>query len=581
MLTRLQADGFALFQHLEVAFGSGLNVLTGETGAGKSILLDAIQGVVGGPVDAEQVRMGADKASLEAAFSLGDMPSGALKSLLDEQELSESDGQFLMLAREVRREGRSSGRVNGRLVNQALLRQIGGFLVDIHGQTEHLSLLNPKTHIGLLDRFAGVDDLLLAYQGAYHRLTGMRRELARLHEDEREAARQTDLLSYELEEIRGAQLQTGEEEELRRERDRLANAEDLAENVRAALSYLAGEGRQEPGLTDALGDLEEVLRASARMDSSLAGYVEQVQAALEGMSDLERALQGYAEGIEFNPRRLDEVEERLDLIQRLKRKYGGSIEAVLRFAADAEGRLEGLTHVDERIAQLEAEQEALAAELGETAARLSGARKAAAGDLETAVEAELADLRMEGASFRVSLEMQESEDGLPLPDGRKVAFDMNGIDRAEFLIAPNPGEGLRPLAKIASGGETSRLMLAIKTVLSQADPIPTLIFDEIDQGIGGRAGTMVGLKLWQLGRRHQVLCVTHLPQLAACADRHFRVRKEVSGGRTETVVEELTPEERIQELALMMGADSPANRRAAEELLAGARQSQATVQARA
>jgi DNA repair protein RecN (Recombination protein N) len=296
-----------------------------------------------------------------------------------------------------------------------------------------------------------------------------------------------------------------------------------------------------------------------------------MQALNDTLAEVSRDVRAYLENIEFNPRRLEQVEERLDLLQRLKRKYGGSLTAVLAFAEQARAELENITHASERIEALEQQENSLLSQAGSQAARLSALRAQAAGQLARGVEAELNDLSMAGARFSVQIEHSADPAGLRLPAGERVSFDENGIDRVEFLIAPNPGEGLKPLVKIASGGETSRLMLALKKVLTQADAIPTLIFDEIDQGIGGRVGTVVGEKLWQLGRQHQVLCITHLPQLAAYGDQHFSVRKLVEDGRTSTRVEALYDQKRLMELAQMLGAVTQANLDAAEAALAAAR----------
>jgi len=325
-----------------------------------------------------------------------------------------------------------------------------------------------------------------------------------------------------------------------------------------------------PGISDLAGQLTQALAGISRIDASQAGLYEQALTLAETVSEISREMQDYLEQIEFNPRRLEQVEERLDLIHRLKRKYGNSIEAVLAFGKDAQEKLDRITHSGERIAEMEAEEAKVLEKLGAAGAVLSQQRKADAQQLSQAVERELADLSMAGARFMVEIRHEVDTDGVPLDGGRRLSFDETGFDRVEFLISPNPGEDLKPLVKIASGGETSRLMLALKNVLAQADYVPTLVFDEIDQGIGGRVGSIVGEKLWQLGLRHQVLCVTHLPQLAAFGVQHFHVRKLVQEGRTSTRVEPLEGETRLDELALMLGNLSEANRSAARETLENA-----------
>jgi DNA repair protein RecN (Recombination protein N) len=322
----------------------------------------------------------------------------------------------------------------------------------------------------------------------------------------------------------------------------------------------------------------EALQSVAKIDKSQEPLGLRAEELAVNASDLARELRDYLEGIEFNPRRLNQLEDQIDLINRLKRKYGGTVEAVLAFAAKSDAELEMITHASERIEELEVEESRLLPDLAGKALALSACRREAAGHLANGVEGQLADLSMNGARFNVSFMRQDDENGLPLEEGSRVAFDANGMDRVEFLIAPNPGEGFKPLVKIASGGETSRLMLALKNVLAQADHVSTLIFDEIDQGIGGRVGAVVGEKLWQLARQHQVLCITHLPQLAAYGDRHYCVHKEVETGRTTTRVSLLQGDARLNELALMLGQVSDVNRVAAQEALEQARERQRMLQ---
>jgi DNA repair protein RecN (Recombination protein N) len=567
MLTELRIENFAIIQHLAIDFQDGLTTFTGETGAGKSILLDALTFIVGGRADTNFIRSGADRAQVEATFRLPEVIRSDVLEILEREGLLDDDNHFLSLGRELRREGRGVARINGRSVSAALLRDIGSYLLDIHGQSEHLSLLNVRQHLGLLDRYAGNEQQLEAYRSIYRKLVGLRRELSSLRMSEQEAAHRTDLLNFQVQEIEAAQLHPGEEDELRQERDRLANAESLATLAQQSIALLDEGSSETPPITDLLGSVVESLSALSRIDASQAELYGQITELADSLSAISLELQDYLERIEFNPRRLEQVEERLGLIVNLKRKYGGSIEGVLAFAENAREQLQTIATASERIAELEVQQDVLLLELAQLGQVLSAARRLAAEKLGRAVENELDDLSMTGARFSVDIKYRPKDDGVLLIDGQRVAFDESGFDQVEFLIAPNPGEGLKPLVKIASGGETSRLMLALKNVLVRADHVPTLIFDEIDQGIGGRVGSVVGEKLWQLAREHQVLCVTHLPQLAAFGDQHYRVRKLVQSGRTLTQVDPLSDSIRLDELAQMLGTVSAANLSAAKETL--------------
>ena len=571
MLSELRIDNFAIIQHLDLELGPGLITFTGETGAGKSIILDAIEALVGGRADINQIRAGADRAILEAVFHIPPASRAALIEILEREDLSD-DPDYLTLGREIRREGRSTARVNGRTVNVSLLRELGNYLVDIHGQSEHLSLLNVRQHLVLLDHYASDDTQLEDYRQNYQLLLTLRRELNALRQSEQDADRRVEILTFQLEEIETAGLQPGGEATLRSERNRLANAENLAALAQQALALLDDGTPEAPAASDQVGQAMQAMLSLARIDSSQARISEQITSLSENLADMIHDLRTYLERIEPNPRRLEQLEERLDLVHNLKRKYGGSIEKVLAFAGEARQKLEKITHASEQIVEMEAEETLLLAKLSQHGRELSHLRRSAAEVLGRAVESELADLRMTGARFMVDLQTTLKADGLEDTRGQQVAFSENGLDQVEFLIAPNPGEGFKPMVKIASGGETSRLMLALKNVLARADSIPTLIFDEIDQGIGGRVGMVVGEKLWQLARQHQVFVVTHLPQLAAFGDQHFRVGKQVKDGRTLTQVDALEDAARLDELAQMLGNLSEVNRAAAQEAMALARQ---------
>lgn len=571
MLTELHIQNFAIIDKLDLRFDSGLIILTGETGAGKSIILDAVVMLIGGKADTTFVRTDSDAAFVEAVFQLKGPEKEAVHFILNREELMD-DPNYVVLMREVRKEGRSVARINGRTVNVGLLRELGALLIDIHGQAEHLSLLDPRAHLGLLDRYAEVDQPLGNYRQTYQTLMNLRRELTDLRKAQSDSNRRIEMLTYQSEEIDSARLKAGEDEELRKERDRLANAESLAENAQEALAILDEGSPETPAATDLIGQAAQALATLAKIDAGQAELSNQAELLIETISDVVHTLRDYLEEIEFNPKRLDAVEERLDLIHSLNRKYGGAIPAVLAYGADARKQLETITGAADRINELEMQEANLLEKLSKQGTVLSEKRKSSALKMSKGIEAELNDLKMQSARFSVDFQTKPDLNGIPLQDGKRIAFDQNGFDRVEFLIAPNPGEGLKPLAKIASGGETSRLMLGLKNILAKADEVPSLIFDEIDQGIGGRVGMVVGHKLWNLSRTHQVFCVTHLPQLAVFGDQHYQVQKLVENGRTLTRVESLEGEPRLLELSQMLGEVGEGTLRSAHELLQVARQ---------
>lgn len=571
MLTELHIQNFAIIDKLDLRFGPGLIILTGETGAGKSIILDAVVMLIGGKADTTFVRTDSDAAFVEGVFQLKGPEKEAVHEVLKREELLD-DPDYLTLMREVRKEGRSVARVNGRTVNVGLLKELGALLVDIHGQAEHLSLLDPKAHLGLLDRYAEVAKPLTEYRQTYHALLNLRRELGELRKAQSDADRRTEMLTYQVEEIEAARLKPGEDEELRKERDRLANAESLAQNAQEALAVLDEGSPETPAATDLVGQAAQALAALAKIDAGQAELANQAELMLDTMSEVIHNLRDYLEEIEFNPKRLDDVEERLDLIHSLTRKYGGSIPAVIAYGEDSQKQLETITGAADRIVELEMQEAKLLEKLSKQGTTLSEKRRSAAAEMGKGIETELDDLRMASAQFGVDFRTKPEPNGIPLADGTRIAFDQNGFDRVEFLVAPNPGEGLKPLVKIASGGETSRLMLGLKNVMARADEVPSLIFDEIDQGIGGRVGMVVGQKLWNLSRTHQVFCVTHLPQLAVFGDQHYQVQKLVDKGRTLTRVEPLDGESRLLELSQMLGEVGESTIRSAHELMQTARQ---------
>ncbi len=578
MLKELSIQNFAIIPELRLQFKPGLTIFTGETGAGKSIMLDALEVLTGGKTDNTMIRSGADSAYLEAVLSIPTLNREPVLQFLKEQDLNENDNENeIVLSREIRKEGRTSARINGKSVSGAILRDLGSFLVDIHGQSEHLSLLKVKEHIHLLDRYCSNEDLLEDYRHTYRGWLQNHRELQELRKAEADAARQQDLLNYQIQEIEAATLKEGEDEALTAELNRLANAEKLATLCQKANGLLESSDMETSGVIEQMGEISQALHRIAEIDGSVTDLAAQSDSVLALVDEIARGLQDYVDTVEYNPQRLEQVENRISLINSLKRKYGASILEVLTFGEKSKKQLDMITHAEERIAELEVQEKGILEQLALKSSLLSQNRQKFAQELGEKMENELADLHMTGAKFKADLQQEFDEDGLMITEQDRVHFDENGIDKVEFLIAPNPGEGLKPLVKIASGGETSRLMLALKNVLAEADTIPTLIFDEIDQGIGGRIGAIVGEKLWQLGRNHQVLCVTHLPQLAAYGIQHYHVYKQIQDGRTITLVDDIDGEKRIHELAAMFGGDTEANCEAAQEAVQSAQQRMSTI----
>jgi len=571
MLAELRIENFAIIDKLDLEFGPGLVILTGETGAGKSIIIDAVETLLGVRADMTMVRTGVANSSVEGTFKIMPKVREAVHAILEEEDLLD-DKNYVTLRREFRRGGRNVARVNGRTVNLTLLRSLGELLIDLHGQSEHLSLLRVKNHLGLLDRFAEIDKEVNDYLQTYGELLAVRKELNELRQVESEAASRVELLNFQVDEINAASLVPGEEEKLKEERTRLANAENLAAQATAAMTALDESDPHSPSATDRLGEAMQALEALAKVDESRTKFSELAQGLFDGTTELARDLGKYLDEIEYNPARLEEVEERLNLIHNLKRKYGETIVEIIAYGENAQKELDAITHAEERLQELGVQEAYLLGALAQKALVVSEERHKAAETMSQTIESELQDLRMEEARFEVEFRTREDKEGIELPNGERVAFDSNGFESIEFFVAPNPGEGMKPLVKIASGGETARLMLALKNVLAKADVTPTLIFDEIDQGIGGRVGAVVGHKLWNLGREHQVLCITHLAQLAGFGEQHLKVDKVVQGDRTVTVVKGLKKRDRLMELAQMLGEVSEGTLQSANEILQSVKQ---------
>lgn len=573
MLEELRIQNFAIIDTLELTFHTGFNVITGETGAGKSIIIDAVDLLLGGKADAGVVRGGAEKAIIEGVFALDARTRPLITTLLKQHDLlDDENAAYITLAREVRNNGRSTARVNGISTNAELLREIGEKLVDIHGQSDHLSLMKPTIHIDLLDRYADLLEIREALATVVDNLAGVRREIKGLMDDEAALKRRADQLRHDVEVIDAAELTPGEDDDLRAERKRLANSEQLALLTAEAAALLSGDDRddQSPAV-DQVMRVAAILGKLAAIDPDLEEFQEMAESISAQAQELALEMTRYGQEIEFDPDRINDIEERLEMINGLRRRYGMTIELVLEYAENARRELDNLENSEERLEELLAKENLMLRQIGELGQNISKTRRAIGQQLARLVVNELKDLRMERTQFEVGLTWHDDPDGCYVGD-RRVAFDATGIDDVEFMMSANPGEPLRPLAKVASGGEAARIMLALKRVLSQADHTPTLIFDEVDQGIGGRVGGVVGEKLWSLTNSHQVLVVTHLPQLAGYADYHFQVRKVAGKDRTVTHVNLLEDEDlRITELSEMLGATGEGSQQSAREILDEAR----------
>ncbi|MDQ3514960.1 MAG: DNA repair protein RecN [Chloroflexota bacterium] len=576
MLLELGIRDFAIIDEIRLRLEPGFNALTGETGAGKSILIDALGAVLGDRIGPDVVRTGAKAARVEAVFDLDVVRHRpGFRELADELGIDLDEG-VLILAREIQAGGRSLARINGATTTAGALGRIGAFLVDVHGQSDHLSLLRPDAQLDMLDRYAGLIETRHDLSGAVRELMATRRQIGQIERSSRDREQRVDLLRFQIAEIDEAGLTPGEDAGLEGERARLANAERLTGDAVAVYADLIGEddsfdqpGGALPALRGASGTLDGI----AAVDPSLSRLAERLREALFLVEDISVEVRDYRDTVEHDPARLATVEDRLDLLRTLKRKYGGSIEEIIAHGEDATAELEEMTGGQGTIVALRQREAALAVAVGERASALSRQRAEAGKRLATAVEGTIADLRMGSARFEVGMALVDDPTGVPFRDGegqvRRVTVNETGADRVEFLIAPNRGEALKPLAKVASGGETARLMLAMKSILSEVDATPTLVFDEVDVGVGGRSGQVVGEKLYDLSAGHQVLVITHLPQIAAFAGSHFRIAKAERDGRVISRVDEIGEADRIEELAAMLDGlpVSAAARESAREMV--------------
>ncbi|CAH1197458.1 DNA repair protein RecN [Paenibacillus allorhizoplanae] len=549
MLTELSIRNLAVIEHVHIRFKAGFHVLTGETGAGKSIIIDALTLIVGGRGSSELVRYGADKAEIEAMF---DLPaSHPVWHTLTEFGIESDASEHLIIRREITATGKSSSRINGQLVNMTMLRKTGEWLVNIHGQHEHQSLLHVDEHIHSLDLFgdAEIESAKKTYQASYDQYMKLQKELNDLQETSKQALQMLDLYRFQIEEISSAKLKLGEDEALAEEKRKLANAEKLYQSSSEAYDFLYATNR---GL-DAAGKAVSRLQDIVQLDpTNLSPILEQAQSAFYQLEDAAYQIRDYRDSIEFNSSRLDYIEQRLDTITSLRRKYGENIKEILNYLEKIKNEVDTIENKDEIIRKLEDKLILAEKQVGVHALDLSNLRKGIASDLSAQIEHELRDLQMERTQFRVQIAHIIDDRGVEV-DGNKVRFSRQGIDQVEFLMAPNPGEPLRGLSKIASGGELSRIMLAMKAIFARIDQIPVLVFDEVDTGVSGRAAQAIAEKMSVLSQSCQVFSITHLPQVASFADVHFYIRKEVDHERTFTRVQDMPDAGRIEELARMLG----------------------------
>jgi len=547
MLRVLRIQDLAIIEELEVEFEPGFSVLTGETGAGKSILLGAVQLLLGARAGGDWIRKGADDGSVEAIFELE--AGSAVPGLLRAAGLPDADGE-LVVRRTIRRDGKNRTAINGALCPLRLISEACAQLVDISGQHEHQRLLRPESHLEILDAFGRLGRPREEVGVRHRELLEIRREREALDLSERERAEREDFLAFQISEIDGLRLKPGEEDALERERNRLRHAEKLNLGTRGAVEALyEGQGAAVERLDDADRQLADLVEIDDRL-GALRASLERARVEVE---EAAAELRRYADAIEADPARLEEIEQRLSAIQRLCRKHGPDTRAVLERRDQMAAELEGLVRREERLAELAAAEAGQASRLVEAAMRLTTRRGTAARKLSRRVTAELKRLAMPEAGFEVVVSAAGADDPGFVKAG-ELFVGAGGADRVEFLFGPNPGEGLKPLLKIASGGELSRAMLAIKKALAAADPVGTYVFDEVDAGIGGAVAEVVGQALAGVSAAHQVLCVTHLPQIASQADRHYRVLKESRAGRTLSSIRPLGDDAaRVEELARMLG----------------------------
>lgn len=548
MLVEMHIQDFALIEQAYLEFGPGLNVLTGETGAGKTLLVTAMNMLMGDRADTSLIRLERNEASIEGLFSI---KKGIDDSIV--AEMSVNQGDDIVIRRQLLEEGKSKCYINGKLVALSQLNEIGQKLVDLHGQHEHQSLLRQQNQLDYLDAFGGDEalELRMEYERNYLNLNAKKIEYQHLQNQQTDLEKKQDLLRFQINDIQQANLRINEDEELEEQRDILMHSEKLFQAAGNVVQLISGTDTRNPNALDLLREAVSKFQEIKGIDSKIDEICQSTESLVYSLEDIGRATRDYAEQIEFSPSRLDEIETRLNCLSLLKKKYGNTLEEIIEYEAKAHVELDSLIKLDDSIDRLKSEIEYLENTLSELAARLSNVRKKTSEIFQKEVQKCLSELNMPRVKFNISITQHLDDKGLMVGTKAYKSYS-DGIDKVEFLIAPNSGEPLRPLHKIASGGEISRTMLALKIALTNVDDIMTFIFDEVDSGVGGKTAYTIGLKLAELTRNHQVICITHLPQIACFADKHFLVDKVVKEGRTIATVMVLDDEDRRNEISRML-----------------------------
>jgi len=549
VLRTLRIKNFAIVENLEVEFFPGLSVLTGATGAGKSIIIGALNLALGERASSERIRSGSDSATVEAVFEI--KPKGLIDKNLAELGILDAENQ-LIVRRELSSKGISRCFLNDRQVTLANLKLIGDHLADLHGQHEHQSLLNPGEHLLYLDDYAELRNLLSRVRDCYYKLKKKSEDLGELKRADRISKEKCELYQFQLKEISSANLSAEEEEGISSQKKILENAETLFQIASSVFQELYDK---EGSILEKLSSSKKELEKGEGYDPRLKEHIESLNSAILQLNETSRFLQNYKESLDFDPQRLERIRERLNLINTLKKKYGQTVREVISYADKIKKELDKLENREELIQKTENEVNDLKELLKQGSLQLSNKRKEKGSELSRKIKKELSFLGMERCDFKVKIWYREVEDGILEIEGKRYYVDEKGIDQVEFYVSPNPGEELKPLAKIASGGEISRIMLALKSVLAKSDQIPSMIFDELDVGIGGEMAEAVGKRMKALSSINQIICITHLQQIASRADYHFKVYKDVSKNRTITKIKLLSKNERIKEIARMISGE--------------------------